>query len=63
MKEIIIDPCLEKDNEGNPMMRMLVQGREVLAVFSSEKNSTIGAQLKQTLLDSYLNGINNENIA
>lgn len=63
MQEIIIDPCLEKDNEGNPMMRMLVQGREVLAVFSSEKNSTIGAQLKQTLLDSYLNGINNENIA
>ena len=63
MKEIILDPCLEKDNEGNPMMRMLVQGREVLAVFSSEKNSTIGAQLKQTLLDSYLNGINNENIA
>lgn len=63
MQEIIIDPCLEKDSEGNPALRMLVQGREVLAVFSSEKNSTIGAQLKQTLLDSYLNGINNENIA
>ena len=63
MQEIIIDPCLEKDSEGNPTLRMLVQGREVLAVFSSEKNSTIGAQLKQTLLDSYLNGINNENIA
>lgn len=49
MQEIIIDPCLEKDSEGNPALRMLVQGREVLAVFSSKNNTAIGAQLKEAL--------------
>ena len=62
MQEIIIDPCLEKDSEGNPALRMLVQGREVLAVFSSKNNTAIGAQLKEALLDSYLKGVNNTNI-
>ena len=63
MQEIIIAPCLDKASAGNPARRMVVQGRDVRALFTRDKTTAIGAQLKEALLDSYLKGVNNTNIA
>lgn len=50
----IVDISTEKEAE-RPMLRMIVQGREVEAVFPKEgEPSPVLSGIKRTLLDAYL---------
>ena len=56
MQNMILD-CVSRCDEDETELEFTVQGRKVIGVFPAENNTAIYQQIKQILINTYLNKI------